>query len=431
MLDSVNGNNGFHDHERWIQMCALLTANTLAPEELEQLNAHLEICAACRQAAAEFQEISRLSPSLLVGDNPPEVEDPVDWPQEQLKRRLFAAVDEQERTTLVNPLPGAIRRLDVLQYIALISLAAMIGIAGYFLGVRHPHSATTEAVHTETPVAKTWALQLADLTKERDHLLAKEAQETERIDHLSADLADQLKAVTRLEQELRKTRAITGEQETQLSSLQDENAALKSGREDDSHRLHDSQTSLAALRDELARVQQEHTTDLMQSAATQKMIDELSERLRASDAVLAEQKKFLDSDTDIRELMGARDLYVADVFDVAPDGSSRKPFGRVFYTKNKSLVFYAFDLDRQPNLRNASTFQAWGQNSLNKDRPVNMGVFYMDNEANRRWVLKFDNPKAMEQIDAVFVTAEPKGGSDRPSGKQLMYAYLRTLPNHP
>jgi hypothetical protein len=30
------------------------------------------------------------------------------------------------------------------------------------------------------------------------------------------------------------------------------------------------------------------------------------------------------------------------------------------------------------------------------------------------------NPKAMDQIHASFVTVEPKGGSDKPSGKQLM-----------
>jgi hypothetical protein len=60
-----------------------------------------------------------------------------------------------------------------------------------------------------------------------------------------------------------------------------------------------------------------------------------------------------------------------------------------------------------------------------------MGIFYMDNEANRRWVLKFDNQKIMEQVDAVFVTVEPNGGSEKPSGKQLMYAYLRAAPNHP
>jgi hypothetical protein len=30
------------------------------------------------------------------------------------------------------------------------------------------------------------------------------------------------------------------------------------------------------------------------------------------------------------------------------------------------------------------------------------------------------NPKAMDQLHAPFVTVEPKGGSDKPSGKQLM-----------
>jgi hypothetical protein len=37
----------------------------------------------------------------------------------------------------------------------------------------------------------------------------------------------------------------------------------------------------------------------------------------------------------------------------------------------------------------------------------------------------------MRQIDAVFVTVEPNGGSKKPNGKQLMYAYLRATPSHP
>ena len=45
--------------------------------------------------------------------------------------------------------------------------------------------------------------------------------------------------------------------------------------------------------------------------------------------------------------MGARKLYIADVFDVDSGSRTRKPFGRVFYTQSKSLIFYAFDLDRQ------------------------------------------------------------------------------------
>jgi anti-sigma-K factor RskA len=60
-----------------------------------------------------------------------------------------------------------------------------------------------------------------------------------------------------------------------------------------------------------------------------------------------------------------------------------------------------------------------------------MGVFYFDNAANRRWVLKFDDLQALKQSDAVYVTVEPKGGSDKPPGRQLLFASLRTQPNHP
>jgi hypothetical protein len=55
----------------------------------------------------------------------------------------------------------------------------------------------------------------------------------------------------------------------------------------------------------------------------------------------------------------------------------------------------------------------------------------MDNAAMRRWVLKFDDPKVLAQIDSVFVTVEPHGGSNKPSGKQLLFASLRGEPNHP
>lgn len=59
--------------------------------------------------------------------------------------------------------------------------------------------------------------------------------------------------------------------------------------------------------------------------------------------------------------MGARDLYIAEVHDVAGTGKTDKTYGRVFYTKGKSLMFYAYDLDSQPGLRNVNTFQVWGR----------------------------------------------------------------------
>ena len=136
-------------------------------------------------------------------------------------------------------------------------------------------------------------------------------------------------------------------------------------------------------------------------------------------------------DRDIRELMGARDLYVAEVYDVARTGETQKPYGRVFYTKGKSLIFYAYDLDQEPGIKNARTFQAWGQHGPDRQQALNLGIFYEDNASKKRWVLKFDDPKMLTQIDAVFVTVEPEGGSHKPSGKPLLFAYLKADPNHP
>jgi anti-sigma-K factor RskA len=95
------------------------------------------------------------------------------------------------------------------------------------------------------------------------------------------------------------------------------------------------------------------------------------------------------------------------------------------------LLFYAFDLDQQPRMREAKIFQAWGRHGVTDKLPLNMGIFYLDNQANRRWVLKFDEPDKLAQIDAVFVTVEPHGGSKKPSGKQLLFASLRSMANHP
>jgi len=37
----------------------------------------------------------------------------------------------------------------------------------------------------------------------------------------------------------------------------------------------------------------------------------------------------------------------------------------------------------------------------------------------------------LEQINAVFITVEPKGGSRVPQGKPMLTTYLREAPNHP
>jgi hypothetical protein len=103
----------------------------------------------------------------------------------------------------------------------------------------------------------------------------------------------------------------------------------------------------------------------------------------------------------------------------------------VFYTKGKSLIFYAYDLTDLPGLKAASTFQAWGNRGPDRTQALKLGMFYVDNVSKKRWVMKLNDKKALDQIDAVFVTIEPPGGSNKPSGMPLMYAYLNVNANHP
>ena len=58
-------------------------------------------------------------------------------------------------------------------------------------------------------------------------------------------------------------------------------------------------------------------------------------------------------------------------------------------------------------------------------------MLYQDDANNKRWVLKSNDATTLAQLDAVFVTVEPKGGSPKPTGKPLLFTYLRLNPNHP
>jgi hypothetical protein len=55
----------------------------------------------------------------------------------------------------------------------------------------------------------------------------------------------------------------------------------------------------------------------------------------------------------------------------------------------------------------------------------------MDDQAQSRWALKVEDPNLLTAINSVFVTVEPHGGTEKPTGKKLMYAYLRNPINHP
>jgi hypothetical protein len=181
---------------------------------------------------------------------------------------------------------------------------------------------------------------------------------------------------------------------------------------------------------EAARLRQERAANASTIADQQVRLRELTEKISSQADILERAQELLSAGRDIRNLMGARNLHIIDVADVDSRGT-RRPFGRVFYTDGKSLIFYAYDLEKQKNSLDRFSFQAWGQRGSQIGSAQSLGIFFADDQTQNRWVLKYDDPNVLAQIDAVFVTLEPKGGSRKPKGQQLMYAYLKANPNHP
>jgi predicted RNase H-like nuclease (RuvC/YqgF family) len=188
---------------------------------------------------------------------------------------------------------------------------------------------------------------------------------------------------------------------------------------------------IATFEEKLHSAEMQASEQSARVSSLQSHVSELQQSLDDKNQMVDEQQELLAHDRDIRELMGARDLYIAEVYDVEKNGQTRKAFGRVFYTKGKSLVFYAYDLDQQKTLKNASTFQAWGRRGSDRAQALSLGIFYEDNASKKRWILKTADPKVLVQVDAVFVTVEPNGGSSKPSTRTILFAYLDTAANHP
>ena len=232
----------------------------------------------------------------------------------------------------------------------------------------------------------------------------------------SAEIARMKEAQDRLESDLRTDQ--TGKQD------------LVQQRTELGQKLESAQAESQALQQQVAALSQQSTSGTTQAKTLGAKIDDLTRLLQDREASLNQKDELLAHDRDIREVMGARNLYIAEVYDTDEKGANRKPYGRVFYTKEKSLIFYAYDLDQQHS-KGGQTFQAWGRRGPDFKQAVSLGIFYEDNASKKRWILKSEDPKTLAPIDAVFVTVEPHGGSDKPSGKPLLFAYLRVNPNHP
>jgi hypothetical protein len=447
-MDSENRSciSPVQEREYYAELCALANSGALSRREVTALNQHVAICLACRELLQDFRAISSEGMANLAASQPAQpAMDEKSWSVERAKTQLFARIATQDaamrpklvqkassptfssgRGSLFPSFSAAAFKLQfaaaaVLLMLGMVSAYKFGELVGENKGLRKaPFESQAPTPIPESPdTIHNAALERAAAV---DQLRLQKLQE--ELERQSANLDSVKTQQKQLEQDRQRQTSL-------IAALNEEKTSTAAERDAIRRRLEETQASLTTTQQRLDTLREEGSRQLIHTANLQLRVDELSTRLKENDATLQREEALLAADREVRELMGARDLYIADVFDIDREGKMQKAFGRVFYTGGKSLIFYAFDLDRRPGTQDFKTYQAWGRRGPSDKRPLNMGALSLDNTANKRWSLHVDDPKLLSQIDAVFVTAETHAGVQKPTGKQLLFASLRTPPNHP
>jgi hypothetical protein len=427
-------------HDEFLELCAVSTSGQLTQDEQKRLDEHLAVCPSCRQAIKQYQSLfAHAIPAIAAEEVPEDLEPGPSWSQQRAEASLLNRIDEENPEKdawreklffgdgaggLLPFAAGSTWRHVWTLYAAGTLLAVALGICVYQVGMRRGVDTATVMPPPIQQKQTSLEAQVSDAAHDREVALARVAQRDREI----ADLRKQLE---RQSSDIVQLRAA---QERLAIDLRNNNAGKQDVVQREAEfkeKFEAAEASAQALQQKLDLLAKQSSEEQGRAGQLTALVKELTQALRDRDATLDQKDELLAKDRDIRELMGARDLYVAEVYDVARNGETQKPYGRVFYTRGKSLIFYAYDLDQEPEIKNASTFQAWGHRGANGGQELSLGIFYEDNASKKRWVLKQDDPKMLAQIDAVFVTVEPHGGSHKPSGKPLLFAYLKTDPNHP
>ena len=420
-------------HREFQELCALSTTGELTAEESARLTGHLVHCESCREAKREYEHLIASTIPAMGAESSADGDEedaPGSWSLEEAEATLMETLRREPASPIVRPVghpgsrPASPRSKHAFRFAAAAAILLACSLAGYRIGVLRGHGPAA-AVPSAVPITSRVepgpnpslmapAPAHEEKTAPADDQAAALRNQTRLDQGKIASLNDQLNQV---ERELADRRA-------DLDRSVEERAELN-------RKLAEVQSNASSLEARLSLIGKETSEDTQQSLALKGQVNDLNRAIEEKDKQIADSRELLDRDRDIRNLIGARNLYIAEIYDVSQSGDTQKPFGRVFYTKDKSLIFYGYDLDQQPGLKKAGVFQAWGGRGADRQHAVSLGLLYRDDANQKRWVLKSNDAKTISQIDAVFVTVEPEGGSAKPSGKPLLFTYLRLDPNHP
>jgi len=418
------------NHEHFEEFCALAAVGQLSPDEYGELEMHLAACGACQETLRDIAVVtdSWLPATLPLrhGVSAVHLHSTSSLRENFLARARDRGINLTRQSDACSGLWTQWPFYTARPYFTATAVAACVVSIAFFL-IR-----IDQRTRRFTNEAQALGAQLGVLQRENTSLKRKIAAEQEitattlagsnELEILRKERDGAAAKTTALENSVTALAKDRDELQKQLVGTRAELAGV-------SQNYAAVNRDLISIRTGLEAARAENAGDQARLLAQQKKIEELSQRPAVEEGALERERGLLAADRDIRELMGARNLHIIDVHDRDSKGKARRSFGRVFYTEGKSLIFYAFDLS-EPRLKNAS-FQAWGHKEDGSKKAVSLGLFYLDDKQQARWVLRFNDPAVLAEIDSVFVTVEPPGGRKNPSGEKLLYAFLNFDANHP
>jgi hypothetical protein len=402
-------------HEQYEELCALAASGQASADELNDLRSHLEGCPSCRSAAYDFTQISAQGLSQLAAKRL-RCEIPSGMTQRFVARARSEGIEISRENVVPLAKPGRGRT-----FASVCAVAPAIVLAAFLVIARRESSPIAASSHHNTlpPVG---ALS-SDASLQKGQNQDPETQR--KLASAEADISSMAAAIRKQRGELESLGEAKDSLASRLAHEEQENATIRSDKAELEARIAGLETDVEKSKSD------ENTSDAL-VALEESELRNLRSKLATQEAALDQQEELAARGSDVRDLVVARNLHIIDVHDRDGNGKSQRAFGRIFYTEGKSLIFYAYDLADSRKVDAKVSFCVWGER-LGAEKPIsNLGVFHSDDAKDGRWVLTFDDPNVLAQINSVFVTVESsRKAVKEPGGKRILFAFLGDKPNHP
>jgi hypothetical protein len=407
------------EHQSYEILCALAASGRASADDLKQLSDHMAQCADCREQLSDFVQISA---QVLPFHGDTYEREPV--PSGMTKR--FRERARAEGLALYGSSRFIPSHLAVVR-LAWSTAAAILVVVGVLAfrnvqGLRN-HGADSATVARAVPNPVQEKPSDASVIESKSQF-AKVAELQRQLSSYEQDTVQLRQRIADLQRELGIAKSAQENASSRINSLESENTQLQIG-------ASSKDSQLADLNRQLKEKQSASVEEIATLAEKQAELEKLSNQVAERQRELERERQLLAASAQARDLITARNLHIIDVHD--NDRSGRQvPFGRIFYTEGQSLIFYAYDLDAAERQNAKVAFHVWGGTLGDQRRVRNLGMFRSEDAAAGRWVLTFDDPRVLAQINTVFVTAESARNSPgQPKGKRILYAFLGDRPNHP